>query len=300
VNNLSHKPSVPRRQTPDRARALSSPPGSLSSRLLYLYGIIESNASAHKLLSQGRIPGLDSQEPLFPIESDGLVAAVSRVPVSSFEENTLNDMLTDISRVAPYAVKHQQALQALADAAPALIPLAFGAVYRSPDNILQLLNARGQHFRRILSQVKDKQEWSVKVYQDPALLQKAVESQSSQGRRLALEIDRSAPGRAYILRKQRQLYLANEAESVSRDVLDTLTRRLAEHSAASSLDSIPEVQPGPSRLVCKASFLVGAEHLHDFQDAARLSESHQSLGFSLELDGPWPPYSFVGDKSALL
>src|SRR3712207_7015484 len=43
------------------------------------------------------VPGLQPGEPLFAVEAEGLVGAVSRVPAATFDEEPLNALLTDRS-----------------------------------------------------------------------------------------------------------------------------------------------------------------------------------------------------------
>src|SRR5439155_16909931 len=81
-----------------------------SSSLVYLYGIVEAGTPAHRLLKEQSIPGLDPGDPLFAVESAGLVAAVSLVSAEAFQEQPLHELVADLPRLASYAIRHEVAV----------------------------------------------------------------------------------------------------------------------------------------------------------------------------------------------
>jgi hypothetical protein len=281
-------------------------PGPTAKGLIYLYAILEPGTPAHAALRAGRMAGLHPDAPLFPIEVAGLVAAVSRVPAEQFQEEPLNALLADLSRLAPLAVQHEAAIRALLPLAPALIPTAFGAVYQGTERIADLLRERGAELRSILDRVRDKQEWGLKVFGDPAALRHAAELNSPELRHLADETAAAGPGRAYLLGKRRERLLAQETSRFVADVVDRLVERFAAHSADTLLDNLSAAQAHLAeprgkaewlepRLLAKAAFLVHASQVDAFQaQADDLRRTHAPLGLTLELSGPWAPYSFVG------
>src|SRR6266567_3397648 len=132
--------------------------------LLYLYCVLEPESAADALLSTGEVAGVEPGECLFPIRASNLVAAVSRVPSDLFSEQALNELMTDLPRLAPYAIRHEQAIRDLCDAGPALLPMTFGAVYLSEARVRMLLRHHAADFRHRLEGVRDRQEWEVKVF----------------------------------------------------------------------------------------------------------------------------------------
>src|SRR5439155_4486076 len=180
--------------------------------------------------------------------SSGLIAAVSRVPAAVFEEAELNALLSDLQRLAPLAVRHEQTIRALLPAAPALIPMAFGAVYRSPERVRSLLRAEAQTFRRLLSELRHKEEWGLKVFQDTARVREVAEGESAELRRLDRQAAEAGPGRAFLLGKRRDQLVAKESERLVDRALRTILERLAAASAAVYRDEIPLEQPADERL----------------------------------------------------
>lgn len=276
--------------------------------MIYLYCIVEAGTAAADLLATGDLRGLEPNEPLFSIESEGLVAAVSRVPETIFAEEPLNTLLADLPRLAPFAIRHEEAVRALLPAAPALVPLAFGTVFHAPQGVTALLRERADEFRRLLDTLRHKQEWGLKVFRDAAQALEAADTASAELRRLAAAAAAASPGRAHLLHKRREQLRETEAHRLVAQSLDTVLQRLAATSDAVRCDEVPRSElraPSSSardpergtwnpQLVLKAAFLVRAAAVDTFCTvAAELERAYAPQGLSLEVSGPWAPYSFV-------
>lgn len=237
----SPDPRLPGRDAVQRAGA--GPPGFL----IYLYAVAEDATAAHRLLASRTVPGVAPHEPLFPLEAAGLVAAVSRVPAATFAEEPLNALLTDLSRLAPYAVRHEQAIQALVSAGSALIPTTFGSIFRAPERVVAMLTEQAAALRRSLDRVRGRQEWGLKVFADTPRTLVAATAASAELRRLSDEIAASRPGRAYLLARQRERLLAGEAERLTAAALDAIMGRLAGVSTAARREELPPGRPATPR-----------------------------------------------------
>ena len=276
----------------DTPAAVAAPTGGV---LLYLYGVVEAGTEGERLLAGRTVPGLDPSEPLFPIAVGGLVAAVSRVPSATFEEEPLNALLADLPRLAPLAVQHEEAVRALLPAAPALVPMAFGMVYRGPERIEALLRERAGEFRTLLGRVRGKHEWGLKIYRDHARWLATADATSDELRRLAGEIAAASPGRAYLLGKRRERLRAAETDRLVAAALDAIVETLEACSAAARHNALGAAPPGATPLVLSAAFLVDAAASEAFRAAATdLERTYMPQGLSVEVSGPWAPYSFVG------
>lgn len=262
---------------------------------LYLYCVVEAGTGAASILSDRAVPGVDPAEPLFPIEVEGLVAAVSRVPAETFAEEALNTLVTDLSRLAPYAVRHEEAIRALLPAAPALVPMAFGAVYQGPAGVRALLEARGAALRALLARLRDKEEWGLKVFLDADRLRASAAELSPALRALEEQAASSPPGRAYLLGRRREQLLTAEAERLAAEALTAILERLAGVAVEVRQDRLPAREPGGLHLALKAAFLVVSGRAAEIAGLVNeLDRSYRPMGLALEWSGPWAPYSFVG------
>jgi hypothetical protein len=274
---------------------LSTSPDQSLANLVYLYCIVESETAAHRLLWERRVPGLIDDEPLFPVEASGLVAAVSYVPASSFADQPLNALVADLKRLTPYAVRHQAAIGAVYVCAPATIPLGFGSVYHSQERVATTLDERAHEFGDVLNRVRGRHEWGVRVTANQDLLRQHAETASAELRRMAVDTASATRGRAYLLGKQRERLVEAEAERLTGETLMEIVESLAATSDEARQDNLPANQnSGQHRLVLKAAFLVKAARAEEFRSTAlALAQALTPRGLALDVTGPWAPYSFV-------
>lgn len=274
-----------------RTHIPSAPPQRADS-LVYLYGVTSLGSAAAAQLRDGRVPGIEPGEPLFPIEAAGLVAAVSRVPSDVFDEEPLNALVTDLERLAPYAVRHEQAVRALA--ASALVPMTFGAVYRAPGRVTALLEARADEFGALLRRVAGREEWGLKVTGEVPRLLAAADQENDELLRLAAEAAVARPGRAYLISKRREQLRAQAASRLAAAMTGAIVERLAPLAAEVARDDPGPPQPGTEQLLLKAAFLVEAGAATAFcATIADLEREYVPRGLTFEVSGPWAPYSFV-------
>ncbi len=280
-----------------RGKAGPASTADVSSDLIYLYCILERGTKAHKLLQERKLSGIEPDETLFPVEAAGLVAAVSRVPTTTLREETLNELMADLPSLAPFAVSHEDAVHALLNSAPALIPISLGALYHDVERVKDLLIAREREFKRILATLNGKQEWGLKIFRDEALLRKAVDVGSPRLHKLAEEESSAAPGKAYLLQKQRERIYNEEASLFISRRLEDIAQTLSPVVGDTFIDTLPEDQVDALPLVWKAAFLVPVEDVQAFQDiVAHQERVNKKFGLSFELSGPWAPYSFVKNR----
>lgn len=263
-----------------------------SGDLLYLYGIVPAGSAAHRLLARRQIEGMQDGVPLFPIEADGLVAAVSAVPAALFDEEPLNALVSDLNRLTPYALRHEEAVRSLLSSP--LVPMTFGAVYRGVDGIATLLREHRSTFGSLLERLRGCEEWGLKVFSSPVRLLESAAGASDQIRQMDAEIAALPPGRAYLATKRRERALAAEAGRLASVMLTAIFERLADLSAAAVQDEPGPPQPGAEQLVLKAAFLVDDDAVQEFRSVAEeLGQTYSPRGLRLEVSGPWAPYSFV-------
>ncbi len=277
---------------------LSSPSSATvdSTSYLYLYAILEAGTIAHHLLDEQQFSGLQAGEPLFALETEGLVAAVSRVSAAQFEEEALNQVVADISRLAPLAVRHEEAVRTLARVAPALIPMHFGTVYRNPEGIAALLQERASDLRGVLRHVHGAQEWGLKLFAEQERLASWVAEHSSALREADAAIASSGPGRAYLLRKRRERLVAPEIAAAVERCAQEILEQLEPWCRSVRRDAAIATQPEIGPLLFKASLLVPASQVDALRAVADdLARACRPRGLRLELTGPWAPYSFVDE-----
>lgn len=277
--------------TPSRQRDTSRRP----TGLVYLYAVLPEGVRIPAIL------GIDPAEPLFPIEADGLVAAVSRVSADRFEEAPLNEMLSDLAQLAPHVVRHEETVRELTSLSVPVVPAAFGRVYRGENGVRAMLRDEGERLKRLLSELRGKEEWGLKITKDTARLWVAAETASPKLRELAEEEAAAQPGRAYLLRRQRERLHGAEAARIETDAIEGMLERI--RSCASRIvveDLLASTTPGDVQVALKGALLIPRPDVDGLKTVLReLEATYGPLGFGFDLNGPWAPYSFVRDGGGL-
>ncbi|MGK5636712.1 GvpL/GvpF family gas vesicle protein [Streptomyces sp. URMC 126] len=179
---------------------------------------------------------------------------------------------------------HQQVLSE-AGRKSSVLPMRFGSVCESDDDVVRVLSEHAEHYRSKLEQLSDRVEYNVKAVHHEDVVLHLVLAENADLRALA-EANRKAGGGSY---EDRLRFGEKVAEAVrSREAWDAELVR-------DTLEPLAEgCRPGPESggWFLNLSFLVAesaAERL--LTTADRLRRAHPQL--DLKVNGPLPPYSFV-------
>jgi hypothetical protein len=158
-----------------------------------------------------------------------------------------------------------------------------------------MLTQQCEGFAAALYQVKARVEWGVKVYAAPpgnAPAAPAAGSARESGR--AVPGAAASPGAAYLRRRREALSADNDARSATLASADTIHATLGRLATAVQLrpPQAPQLSGQAARMALNAAYLVDEDRSEDFAAAvSSLAQQHPAV--SIELTGPWPPYSFV-------
>src|SRR5207302_9084304 len=107
-----------------------------------------------------RLPGVEI------IRRGSLAALVREVPLEDFDEAILPERLNDRAWLERNARAHEDVLEAAA-AITTVVPLRFGTIYRSPDQVAKLLDERAGELAATLDRVRGHVALGRKAWADP-------------------------------------------------------------------------------------------------------------------------------------
>jgi Mg2+ and Co2+ transporter CorA len=243
----------------------------------YVYCIIKSNRE----LEFGQIGIGEGNRPVYTVHFGDLAAVVSDTPIRLYDptrENVLAHEFVNETVMREYTV----------------IPMSFGTLFRTEDDIVELLKSTYQAFDDVLEKMKDKIEFGLKVLWDREKVVATVEERNEELRRLRDEINRNAQSSTYFARMQLGRLVESALEDAGneyvRDIHDTL-----KPAAVASRSN----KPIGDRMILNAAFLVDRDRERLFDEAVRaVSQRYESL-LTFKYTGPWPPYNFVNIKLKL-
>jgi len=233
------------------------------------------------------VTGMDGSR-LSVIRAAGLAAVVSAVPLAQYGQEPLRRNLEDLSWLERAARSHHIVVDTLFHAGP-VVPARLATVYFDEARVAGLLTKRRAEFVAGLDRVTGRAELGVKAY--PVAAPDAVPPGAP---------DPVSPGLAYL--RKRRAQLTTQAEGLQRAMLDAT----AVHTAlAGCAVAVRRHAPQDRRLsgadtamVLNGAYLVDRGRLAEFTElVATLPKRHPAV--RLELTGPWPPYSFIGDETPL-
>lgn len=251
---------------------IEAPPGTA----WYVYGVAEDD------------PELARLEGVELIRQGGLTAVAREVPLDEYDEAVLPERLNDRNWLEQNARAHEEVLQGAA-ALAAVVPLRFGAIYRSRDQVLRMLDERASEFRATLDRVRGHVELGVKAWVDLPALERAVG-----GEELPTA---DSTGAAYLQRRRVERERSREAAARCAELAEEAHRRLSAIAVAAVANrpQSRELTGRTDSMLLNGAYLVrsGDDELH--REVERLAAEHSAEGVEYELTGPWPPHNFAGE-----
>ncbi|TVZ00742.1 GvpL/GvpF family gas vesicle protein [Trebonia kvetii] len=234
----------------------------------------------------------------------GLSMLVSDVSETQFGEAALRRNLENLDWLDEVARAHHHVIDAAARLFP-LLPTRLATVYSSDAAACAALDERRAMLRGALRRVDGRVEWGVKAYAVPeseTAAPRHARDGFAAGRDAAspdedgAQATRGGTGLAYLRRRRAQLAAGRESRVAAVDAARTLHGALAGQADGARLHPPQSPQLSGVRLpmLLNAAYLVPADGAADFNAAvAARAAAHPEL--RIEVTGPWPPYSFVGD-----
>jgi hypothetical protein len=257
----------------------------VTGELRYLYAVASANAEV--AIAAANLRGIDGGRVEAIVEGD-LLGATSAVPAAEYEEEPLNERLQDLEWLAPRAASHQEVNGKLLEIADAVIPLAFGAIYRDGEGVRELLRERADDLAVRLRAVEGRAEWIVSIEREGS----GAPSGGAVGA-LDAEIAAALPGRAFLLGKRRDEVIREERRT--RDAALAEETWAAIEAIAERVYREPLIDDPTSAAIARFSVLAPRDREVELGDIVRrLGATGTSEGYRVRLSGPWPAYRFGG------
>jgi hypothetical protein len=254
------------------ARRTSS--ASAPARGKYVYCVVESSAP----LRFGPLGIGTEPAEVHSVHYRELAAIVSDTPVEVFDATRENVLAHE--RVNEAVMREHT-----------VIPMSFGTVFKTREDIVELLRAAYDAFGDVLQKMKDKVEFGLKVLWDRDAVIREIEGEDEDVRRLKDEIS-SQRGSTYFARMQYGRAVEAALETRSERYASEIFEQLRPVSVASRAN-----KPIGDRMILNAAFLVNRDREAAFDAKVKEIGAHDKLTF--KYTGPWPPYNFVNVRLKL-
>ena len=243
----------------------------------YVYCIIKSPRTREF----GQIGIGEGTNNVYTVHFGELAAVVSDTPIRIYDptrENVLAHEFVNETVMREYTV----------------IPMSFGTLFRTEEDIVELLKSTYQAFDDVLEKMKDKIEFGLKVLWDREKVILTIEDENEEIGRLKEEINRNAQSSTYFARMQ----LGRLVEAALEEAGNRYVRDIHETLKPAAVASRSN-KPIGDRMILNAAFLVERTQEHSFDDRVKeVSRRYEDL-LTFKYTGPWPPYNFVNIKLKL-
>ena len=258
---------APKPSLPDVDRA--------AGRGRYVYCIIR----ASQPLKFGAI-GMDEQWPdVYTINFKDMAAVISDIPLAPLDSTRENVLAHE--RVNETVMRDHT-----------VIPMSFGTIFKTREDIVELLRSAYDAFADVLSKMRDKLEFGLKVLWDRDEIVRAIEQEDEDIHRLKTEIS-SQKGSTYFARMQYGRLIDGALQQRSERYVAEFLQRLRDVSVASRVN-----RAIGDKMIMNAAFLVQRDQEPAFDRRIKeIASAFDKLTF--KYTGPWPPYNFVNIRLKL-
>ena len=267
------------------------------SSALYLYGISRSSATngikkpsakpgsktaktksapeaSQVKLKKISSAGIDGVHPVQPLTSEEFICWVCEVDQKNFAEAMERNM-ENLEWLALHGVRHQQVVGEIA-AQASIIPARFGTIFSGEPALLKDVQGRKAALNEVFNRVEGADEWGVKVFAEYfAPVAPVAEVRS---------------GKEYLQQKAATIRKRPEHNDQEISELATALDKIAADSAPSG--KVSGAQPN---LLWQATYLVPRARRKQWDQVLKNFVERWEGQRRIEINGPWPPYSFVSD-----
>jgi hypothetical protein len=208
-----------------------------------------------------------------------LAAVVSETPMG-VQDPTRENVLAH-QRVNEQVMQHHTVL-----------PMSFGTVFKTDDDIVELLRSANDAFSDVLTKMQGKLEFGLKVLWDRDQVVQRIEQEDEDILRLKTELSLRT-GSTYFARMQYGRMIDAALQARSERYVAEIFDALRDVSVAARSN-----KPIGDKMIMNGAFLVLREREAAF-DASVKQLGTRLNDLTFRYTGPWPPYNFVNIRLKL-
>jgi len=218
---------------------------------------------------------------VYTVHHGDIAGIVSKSPVFIFDPTREN------------ALAHEHVIETVMKG-QTIIPMSFGTVFRTDDDIREVLKSIYPSLKDVLKQMANKLEFGLKVTWDRDQIIEELKRQHEDIHRFHQEITRKHLQSTYFARMQlgRMIdkALVERAAEYVREIYEALRP-----VCVASRDN----KPIGDKMIMNAAFLIHRDKESDFDDAVNKIAQRFGDRLNFKYTGPWPPYNFVNIRLKL-
>ena len=249
----------------------TQPPTSAAPEGIYVYCVIESKDPR----TFGNIGIGGRGDDVYTVHYDGLAAVVSNTPLQVYDPTREN--------VFAHETVNETVMREFT-----VLPMAFGVLFRTEEDIIELMRGTYDALRDVLTKMEGKVEFGLKVNWDRERVIAEIEEESEEIRNLKEQITSRSQGSTYFARMQLGRLIENALTEKADAYVHEVYAVLRDTAVASRAN-----KPIGDRMIMNAAFLVERDGEQEFDSKVKEIAAKYEGKLSFKYTGPWPPYNFV-------
>lgn len=233
-------------------------------------------------------PGVDAEHSLALISFEDIMAVVSRVRVDDFSGPSAEARMKDLAWIGSRVCRHHEVVER-ARGRSAVVPAPFAVLFSSPERLGAWLDAHRDAVSRALDRFASHEEWSVKGALDRPKAESRLLSEALEGQSGALSV-----GARYLRERRLRATIGRKLDAWLDEACAGIVNALLEHAAEfRGRDVLAGASVENGTPVANWAFLLARSVADEFTARIEsINAEYAEQGLTLELSGPWPPYSF--------
>ncbi len=256
------------------------------SSLLYLYCISDKEPN----FEDGA-----NTEGLSTFKFKSFYSIVRSVSEEDFGKENIERNINSIQWLEKHVRMHEAVIENVMLKGYTVIPFKFATVFCSEDTLSLFLEKYAEALTSKLNELKDKEEWGVKIYCNTEQVEKFVKSTNQQVLDFNTQILNASQGKAYFMKKKQDELIRNVVKEKTYEYANgyySYLKKIAENSKENKLQA-KELTGKAHEMILNSVFLLDRNSVLDFSKTAlELKPDYEKKGLIIDITGPWPPYNF--------
>ncbi|WP_158737361.1 GvpL/GvpF family gas vesicle protein [Alteribacillus sp. YIM 98480] len=262
--------------------------------LIYLYAFIP-----RREYEQTEIDSLEGIEAPYEVEFISfkeITAAVTKVPEEEYSEANLQKNVENLRWLQEKAYHHHNLMNQL-HTHFTVLPLKFGTIHETKSRLEKVVENQDNNILTMLEQLKNKEEWNVKIYADKDQFVSSFMENDSEVKKKKEEINQLSPGKQFFAKKKMNEWVDEKAKADMISLCEKFHEKLAQYSMDTELKKNWEKKiTGRKEEMCWNSvYLLKKNQKEQFLDCLQSKKEEAekgNTGLIYEITGPWPAYHF--------
>lgn len=236
--------------------------------------------------------------PLFVYGFGKIQAVLSEVPLTEYGEKALQLKLNNPTWFEKTLRQHNSILGMIQKVA-SMVPMRICTICDTSDALTAFLNEHHDDFVNTLELIEGNQSWTFVITCNRRKLRLLTKKASNRVRAIQAEVSGKPPEVVHSLYLKLESVLEEEARSVCKACVKHSHGTLSSFASKNLIHTLSGENGEDSDLqeIFKCEYLISNQSKESFlSELQSLKDSYKSLGFDLQIDGPYPPSQFTERK----